>query len=225
MRALLYIFLVALVLWASATWENARAPVVVTTAPVEEAVPAGEQEVVQESEIVVEVAEEAPLPSKNVPVGASNLPTPPPEPVQVAYDEAYVEQLELAVHNRINEERVREGLDTLQYDNVLAQVAAFHSTDMAKNDYFAHEDENGCDSACRVTAAGYKWRAVGENLFLLKREYHFSADGASAVVVAGWMGSEGHRKNMFEPDFTHEGIGVVILGDSIYVTEVLARPR
>jgi len=204
-------------------WENAHAPVVVVTSPQEE--PVQEPETSPTSEIVVEVAEEAPLSKEDTPVGASNLPTPPPEPKQVTYDEAYVEQLELAVHNRINEERIREGLNALEYDDVLAQVAAYHSTDMAANDYFAHEDKDGCDSACRVTSAGYKWRMVGENLFLLKREYHFSAEGASAVVVAGWMGSPGHRENMFEPDFTHEGIGVVILGDSIYVTEVLAKPR
>jgi uncharacterized protein YkwD len=209
MRALTYIVLITVVLWAGFAWEQVSAPLLVVTTPQEE--PSVE---------MLPVSEPGPLVGSQV-----QLPTPPPTPAQVEYDEEYVEELEIAVHNRVNEERKAQGLGTLEYDNALAQVAAYHSTDMAQNDYFEHKDEEGCDSACRVTTAGYKWRAVGENLFLLARDQHFSVEGASALVVAGWLGSEGHRENLFEKDFTHEGVGVVIKGDSIYVTEVLALPR
>jgi uncharacterized protein YkwD len=43
--------------------------------------------------------------------------------------------------------------------------------------------------------------------------------------VAGWMGSEGHRKNVLSKNFTHQGLGVVINGNALYATEVFARPR
>ena len=227
MRALTYIALIAVVVWAGFAWEQASAPIVVTVEeevmePVESAPADTTTKVAEEQE---EQEERELPPIQPGPLGATDLPEPPPEPPQVAYDEAYVEELELSIHGRINEERVAQGLNTLEYDETLAQVAAYHSTDMAENDYFAHEDDESCDSACRVTSAGYRWRMVGENLFLLRREDHFSAEGASAIVVAGWIGSKGHRENMFEPRFTEEGIGVVILGDTIYVTEVLTRPR
>ncbi len=143
----------------------------------------------------------------------------------VEYTEEYVEELEKAIHIRINAERVNQGLNELTYNDFLAQIAASHSTDMAEENYFEHADENGCTVSCRVTNAGYDWRMVGENLFLLGRQEHFTVEGAAAVVVAGWMGSPGHRKNLFEKDFKQEGIGVVIKGDAIYVTEVLTRPR
>ncbi|MDP4020648.1 MAG: CAP domain-containing protein [Candidatus Adlerbacteria bacterium] len=226
MRAFLYILLIAAILWTGFAWEQASIPSLVVNTPQEEHVGAtpepSSSEVVQEEPSVemLPASQPGPLVGSQV-----QLPTPPPAPAQVEYNEEYVELLEVAIHSRINEERTLAGLNTLAYDEVLAQVAAYHSTDMAKNDYFEHEDEEGCDSACRVTAAGYKWRMVGENLFLLGREEHFSVEGASALIVAGWMGSEGHRENILQPRFTYEGVGVVIKGNSIYATEVFARPR
>jgi uncharacterized protein YkwD len=160
------------------------------------------------------------------PLSVTN-PPPPTQPAAkpVEYTEEYIEALEQAIHDRINAERARLGLDILAYDDLLARVSALHSADMAKENYFAHADENGCTSSCRVTNAGYEWRTVGENLFLIKSTYRYSVEDASAIIVQGWMGSEGHRHNIVNKDFTVQGMGVVILGDSIYATEVLARPR
>lgn len=227
MKALIYSALIAAILGAGLAWEKAHAPApIVTEAPQETNATLSIDQVetpASATEVGIKIVEEKTPASAPAPTAAEE-----PEvavAAEGAYTEAFVRELELAVHNRINQERVGQGLKTLEYDTLLADVAALHSTDMAQQNYFAHEDKKGCDSSCRVTAAEYKWRMVGENLFFLKREPHFSVDGASAVVVAGWMGSPGHRKNLFEDDFTHEGIGVVIKGDAIYVTEVLTRPR
>lgn len=159
------------------------------------------------------------------PIAVVDPPPPKQESKTVEYTEEYTAELERAIHDRINAERVRQGLSILAYDDTLATVAALHSVDMAKENYFDHADENGCTSSCRVTNAGYAWRAVGENLFLIKSSYRYSANEASAIIVQGWMGSDGHRHNIENKDFTVEGIGVVVLGDAIYATEVLARPR
>jgi uncharacterized protein YkwD len=223
MKALLYALLIVAVLWIGVSWDASLRPAPITTAPEEKETRIVETPIADKVVRDEEEGEPEVVVSGSISVQVSAPPAPTSE--EVTYDEEYVEALELAIHNRINDERKNEGLNTLAYNELLATVAASHSTDMAKNNYFDHEDEDGCDSSCRVTAAGYKWRMVGENLFLLKREAHFTPEGASAIVVAGWMGSEGHRKNMFEEDFTEEGIGVVILGDALYVTEVLARPR
>lgn len=173
-------------------------------------------------------AEEKEEPAATIQTKPIAVVNPLPQTVSTApveYNEAYVEELERAVHDRINAERVRANLSILKYNDTLANVAALHSTDMAVNNYFAHEDNQGCNSACRVTNSGYDWRAVGENLFLLKSTYRYSVEDASAIIVQGWMGSEGHRRNVLEPDFTYEGIGVVINDGAIYATEVFARPR
>ncbi|MBP9711058.1 MAG: CAP domain-containing protein [Candidatus Pacebacteria bacterium] len=144
---------------------------------------------------------------------------------KVVYTEEYTALLERAIHDRINAERVRAGLGILAYDDALAKVAALHSTDMANENYFDHADENGCTSSCRVDEAGYLWRMVGENLFLLKSTNRYTVEEASAIIVQGWMGSDGHRHNVLEGKFTNEGMGVVILDDAIYATELFALPR
>jgi len=225
MRALLYVGLIVLVLWASLAWEQASAPpLAVTTQEVsaptstpQTTVAPAEEEVATE---ILPALEPGPL------VGSqAQLPALPPEPEPVEYNEEYVAELELAIHELINAEREREDLKPLVYDEVLAEVAAYHSTNMATEDYFDHEDENGCDSACRVTSSGYKWQMVGENLFLLRHGRHLTVKDASTIIVVGWMNSDGHRANVLQPKFTHEGVGVVIKGDSIYATEVFTRPR
>lgn len=173
----------------------------------------------QESAAVTEV-QTTPITVVNPPVSK-----PVQESSAITYTEEFIAALEKAIHDRINVERVRTGLGILEYDEVLAKVAGLHSTDMAKENYFNHSDENGCTSSCRVTNAGYEWRMVGENLFLLKSTNRYSVEDASAIIVAGWMGSEGHRKNVLEKGFTEEGLGVVVFGDSMYATQVFARPQ
>lgn len=165
------------------------------------------------------VSEPPPLVSAAVPVPQ----TVREEPIE--YDTNFVVALEAMVHEGINTERLKNDLKALKYDATLADVAREHSADMAKNNYFAHEDNDGCASDCRLNEAGYKWRWVGENLFLMKSNFRYTVADAAAVIVQGWMGSEGHRKNILQNNFTYEGIGVVVFGDSIYTTELFSRPR
>ncbi len=47
-----------------------------------------------------------------------------------------------------------------------------------------------------------------------------SADTLARKVVAGWMHSPGHRKNILTPHWKREGIGVAIgAGEKVYVTQ------
>lgn len=218
MRAILYLVLLVLIFAVGAQIEDSHflAPLPqeeeVATLPESPVAPTEETQ----TSVSPEAAEPPPL------LGAQELAEPQTE---VEYTQEYTLQLEKAIHQRINVERVREELGVLAYDEKLAEVAAGHSTDMAKENYFAHEDEEGCSSACRLTNAGYRWRLVGENLFLLRSTHRYTVEEAAAIIVAGWMGSEGHRKNVLNKGFAYEGLGVVIEGNSIYATEVFALPR
>jgi uncharacterized protein YkwD len=46
----------------------------------------------------------------------------------------------------------------------LTQAAAGHVRDMAENDYFSHDSRDGRTMADRVSATGYAWRSLGENI-------------------------------------------------------------
>lgn len=99
----------------------------------------------------------------------------------------------------INTERAKAGLDPLQANEELATAATAHARDMAENDYFSHTSADGRTPAERAAEHGYTDYG-GENI----------AWGYSTPeeVAQGWMDSEGHRRNILNPDQTVIGIGV-----------------
>jgi len=85
------------------------------------------------------------------------------------------------------------------WNDKLGKAAYDHSVDMKSNDYFSHTGLNGSNAGQRITAAGYTWKAYGENI----------AKGYSTeqAVVNGWLSSEGHCKNIMSSNFKEMGVG------------------
>lgn len=123
-----------------------------------------------------------------------------------------------------NAERIAGGLGALSANAKLESAALFHSTDMQNQDYFEHEDPQGCSASCRVSNEGYTWQRVGENIYTMTG-YALNADSLAKMVVDGWMDSPGHRANILTPQYTQTGIGVSVQGKTVYVTAVYATPR
>ena len=86
----------------------------------------------------------------------------------------------------------------LRWQDSIAQAALKHSDDMQSGNFFSHTGSDGSSAGQRMSAAGYSWRAWGENI----------AAGQSSVssVVAGWMNSPGHCANLMNPGFTDIGV-------------------
>lgn len=108
----------------------------------------------------------------------------------------------------------------LRWNSQLQQSATGHSRDMAANNYFSHTGLDGLGVDKRVEAAGYAWRAVGENI---------AAQPATvAEVMAGWQASDGHCANLMNPDFTEVGLacvpGTATSRYATYWTMNLGRP-
>lgn len=175
--------------------------------------------------IEVQIAEpDVPLQEVPPPQAPSPAPSPPTrkDDPPLAIDMATL--IEQAIVERTNTERAAEGRQLLSSDHMLANVARLHSNDMIAGAYFSHEDKNGCNSSCRASDAGYAWRAIGENIYMMSG-YSVSADEAADSIVKGWMKSPGHRANILREDYTHIGVGVSVLGNHIYTTAVYAKPR
>jgi len=90
---------------------------------------------------------------------------------------------------------------TVTWNDQLANAALSHSNDMNANNYFNHAGLNGSSAGDRITAAGYTWRAYGENI----------AKGylTEQAVMDGWIKSEGHCKNIMSANFKEMGVGRV----------------
>lgn len=147
------------------------------------------------------------------------------------------------VHRQVNATRKRHGLSPVAFDEVLARVAAAHSTDMLRRNYFSHDSPEGHGADERYRQAGYDCRlrvssrrivTGGENLALShtfgavieysdgrrERTDFRSADEVARRVVDGWMNSPSHRRNMLTPFWRREGIGVALGEDGrVWVTQ------
>ena len=113
-------------------------------------------------------------------------PEPAPEPVPTA--PTMVEQ----IVTRTNEERAAAGLPALTVSDCAAQQAVARTALLAAENRFEHDPLEPILEACAA-------RAVGENLAL--------GYPTALAVVAGWMGSDGHRANILNTTYTQIGVG------------------
>jgi uncharacterized protein YkwD len=145
---------------------------------------------------------------------------PPPVPADDASAQsATTAEMEALVYDRINEIRQQEGLNALQPNGALAEVARQYSQRMAEEDFFGHISPTGDSPAERVAKANLPYWSVGENLFTST-----NAPDPASLAVQSWMDSPGHRANIVRSHFTETGIGVWQRGSSFYFTQLFMRP-
>lgn len=106
-----------------------------------------------------------------------------------------------------NKARAKFGLRAYRVNAELTKVARAHAMRMARNDRLYHNPQ------LRYSVSSYRF--LGENV-----GYSPSITG----VQSAFMNSPSHRANILDRDFTQVGIGVVVAGDRIWVTEVFRRP-
>ncbi|MBI4065219.1 CvpA family protein [Candidatus Gottesmanbacteria bacterium] len=109
-------------------------------------------------------------------------------------------QAEVTMLELLNKEREKVGAPLLVIDSKITQVARLHSRDMFERKYFSHITPEGKDAGDRLQAGGVAYEVAGENLA-------YAPDVNTAHH--GLMNSEGHRKNILDPQFHHIGIGVI----------------
>lgn len=124
-------------------------------------------------------------------------PTPAPAPAQAVQGLTADEQQML---NLVNKERTSCGLRPLQLDMDLVKIARLKSKDMIDNNYFSHQSPTYGSPFDMMASFGIPYRTAGENI-----AGSWSVEDAHRNL----MNSDGHRKNILNPNFTHIGIGIV----------------
>lgn len=97
----------------------------------------------------------------------------------------------------VNRQRVAHGLPRLTEDSRLDRSAQGWTQTMVATHRFTH----GTNFAARISAAGFRWSAAGENIA--------AGFATPASVVKAWMASVGHCRNILSPSYSAIGIGVV----------------
>jgi uncharacterized protein YkwD len=130
-------------------------------------------------------------------------------------------QIEQRIHGEVNAYRDEQGLDGLEYNEDLADVARAHSEDMLENDYFDHDSPDGTGPGERLDEAGLDCNAWGENIAWESSQdvSEGDADSIADSTVEGWINSEGHRQNLLG-NYDEEGLGAAVGGGEVYITQL-----
>src|SRR4029434_6250458 len=95
----------------------------------------------------------------------------------------------------------------------LVSAAHKHNLAMAKANTLSHQLKGEAALGSRVSAAGYRWNAVGENIAANGRR---SEAGVLAVQKAMYNEeppNDGHRKNILSK--TYVDVGIDVISDSV----------
>jgi hypothetical protein len=101
--------------------------------------------------------------------------------------------------NGTNKARQADGKAALSINPDLTKAAQAKANDMASRNYWSHNTPAGNPPWTFVTATGYNYEKLGENLA--------AGFTDSQATVNGWLASPEHRANMLDPDYTEVGFG------------------
>lgn len=143
------------------------------------------------------------------------LPVPlPPTPqapgcadAAIAVSARSIARVDGAVICLLNAQRAAHGLAPLHANASLRRAASGYATAMVRDRFFAHVSPTGSTVTSRVARTSYlrgasRW-ALGEDI-----AWGTGAEATPAGIVAAWMASAPHRRNILDPGFRDVGIGV-----------------
>ncbi|WP_049969091.1 CAP domain-containing protein [Haladaptatus cibarius] len=143
-----------------------------------------------------------------------------PEAVTEPTDPEFRRWAEFYIHRYVNEERTDHGLEPVEFDTALRDIARNHSEEMGRESYFSHVSPSGESPSDRYREADYHClRGAGENIAYTYFDRRVRTENGTVVryrtadelargVVTQWMNSPSHRENMLSENWEREGIGV-----------------
>lgn len=138
------------------------------------------------------------LVSQNIPVKTSK---PTPSVPTSATGDFRIDML--AAVNRLRTSGCRCGgkqmppVPTLRWNSQLEAAAMRHANDMASHKHFDHIGTDNSEFDDRITATGYKWMEIGENI-----AFGYDVIG---TTIQGWINSTAHCQQMMSPKVDEMG--------------------
>ncbi|HUR00131.1 MAG TPA: CAP domain-containing protein [Gemmatimonadaceae bacterium] len=128
--------------------------------------------------------------------------------------------LEGRIFDLINGERRQHGLQPLEYNGQLDQMAQIQAANMAYYRQMAHviPEAKLPTLVDRARSVGYPYGLIAENVAL--------GYPTAETVVNGWMNSRGHRENILDRGLVETGIAVRRSRDGgLYYCQVFGHRR
>ena len=154
--------------------------------------------------------------------GRSNVAPPtrsnvtPPAPVSVSNDQVIQLINQARSQGRVCGNQRFNAASPLSVNASLNSAAQVHSSDMAARRRISHTGSNGSSLGQRATQAGYKWRAIAENVA--------AGQKSPSEVVQAWLKSPGHCANIMNSNYNEGGVSAVQGNDGVlYWTMMYGR--
>jgi uncharacterized protein YkwD len=108
----------------------------------------------------------------------------------------------------LNAERRGHGLRAIRANTDLRNAAQDYASTMVRHTFFSHVSPGGSTLLHRVRRTAYP--LSGRSAWLIGENIAWGSGGAATprAIVAAWMRSPGHRRNILRARFTHIGIGI-----------------
>lgn len=116
-------------------------------------------------------------------------------------------------------ERLFPPAKPVKWNELLERASQRHAADMAASSAFSHAGLDGSTSAQRVTRAGYRYRAMGENIAAGQR--------SPEDAISSWVASPPHCAVLMNAAFTEMGVAYAVNPASamgIYWTQTFGKP-
>lgn len=141
-----------------------------------------------------------PTPTPTPTPAPTPAPTPTPTPTPTPAPVSGLTANEKLMLDLINQERAKAGAAPLQVDMRLVESARVKSKDMITNNYFSHTSPvyGSFSALIRKYAPDYTY--LGENL---------AGNRQVGAAHTALMNSDGHRRNILNPNYKYIGIGIV----------------
>lgn len=135
-------------------------------------------------------------------------------------------QAEVAIIELTNAFRQENRLGVAVPNAELTRAARGFAEFLAKSGLFSHTAD-GRRAADRISAAGYAYCEISENLALNFEPKGIATRELATVAVDGWKNSPGHRKNLLAEHVTEIGVAIAkAKGEQKYLSvQLFGRPE
>ncbi|MHA3702860.1 CAP domain-containing protein [Jatrophihabitans sp. YIM 134969] len=110
----------------------------------------------------------------------------------------------------LNRQRAAHGLPALVSDPRLVTSAARHNTAMAAANQLSHQLPGEAGLGARITAAGYSWHYVAENIAWTTNATSAGAQEMQTKMYQEVPPNDGHRQNILSGTARHVGVAVLV---------------
>jgi len=114
-----------------------------------------------------------------------------------------------AVLAKLNAERAAHGLKALTMNTHLVSSAHTHNLAIAKANQLSHQLSGEAGLGARITAAGYHWTTVGENIAYNSDRSKAGVLALQAAMYGEQPPNDGHRRNILSSSFVDVGVDVI----------------